>query len=317
MMKQSPSNEGPKLRGVLRLLGYLTVLGAASGAWLLHSAHAELGERALMVGRELHQMRGNELGITRLTVNGARMGLSSVSTSQSVNDVVERFARACQEAAPDIQQGIREAKAHGARLPDAQSFGVLRSVPGEKEGTAACFASPKRDGLRGLLARLEQAMDDEDLSALGQVRYVYAKRTDDGRRTHVITTWSEGSLKLGTMFPDRGDAPGEDLVKGVRPPQSRRLLSAYGDDRKLHMVVYEAESSKEPAALLGSYQDALVVQGYRSEVEDALRAGAPLDTRVFNKDDREQLLVMSDRRDGLSRLFAFRIPTNGNVLLTR
>ena len=315
-MEPSQATSHGKHKGrVLRLLTYLGCLSLLSAGFLLHQARAELGERALSVGRELSRSKGVHHGTTELRLNGAAMALNSSSSELPVAEVLARFAELCRKGAPDLHAELAQAERQGARLPPADSFGILRTVPSEAEGTAACFVREKRDGMRGLVVDLEQATLSGDLSKLGQLRYVYAQRSTRGEGTHVITVWSRGSLRPEAMFPAQGDAPGRDLVEGVRPDDATRLLSAEGEGQKFQAVFYETRHP--PKAVLQGYDRGLRSHGYQALMAQIMTDTVPVATRVYRKDDEDELVVLADRRGDKTRVYSFRLGTRGNVRLTQ
>ena len=65
------------------------------------------------------------------------------------------------------------------------------------------------------------------LGRLGDLRYVYARALEGGR-SHVVTVWTEGSIRLDRLFPTGGDAPGEDPPALPRPPGLARQKAWIG-----------------------------------------------------------------------------------------
>jgi hypothetical protein len=304
---------GLKLRALLRLTLYLGFLAVCSAAYLAHSVHAELGEQALSIGRELDRAPRQLPGTTTLRVNGQEMSLNSSVIGQPVDEVVDRFIKLCGKSSGGMRQDLAAAIASGAKLPNSEEFGMFRSERGQRDATAACVARGGSGGMKALVSDLGRALESGDLGALGQFRYVYARKARHGSGTHVISIWSHGSLKLAQMFPDRGDVTGSDLVEGARPPASVRVLSAEGVNNTYQAVFYE---SREPvASALDGYGRALEQKGYKPMLDEAALSSLPVSVRVYRRSEQDEVALLAEAADGKTTVSGFRLGTRGYVTL--
>jgi hypothetical protein len=170
-----------------------------------------------------------------------------------------------------------------ALIEDPGRLGVLRGESAD-EGHLACLAQPR--GTSGLMAFLERAGDfvaSGDLSRLGDVRYVAARKLDSGK-THVIAVWSEGELRIGSLFPESGDAPGTDLPDVPRPPEATRQLCAMAAGRSFGLRLYD--SPRPQQEVLAFYERELPSRGWEP-LRTRLEAGRLRDgtsVRAFTRD---------------------------------
>lgn len=299
----------------LRLGCYLLLLFGGSSWWLARQAHAELSERALQVGRELSRIHPSKAGITPMRINGQRLSLSSLVVPHSVEEVLNRFAAHCGRASGGLQAEL-ESLPRGVRLPaevQAAQFGVFRS-DGEREGTAACFARAGEGGLKRLAQAMEQVVETGDFAALGELRYVFARRAQNGKDTHVISVWSQGPLRIAEMFPEQGDVPGEDVVAGVRPPAAQRVLATETLDAAYKLTLYHSQA--RPEAVLSSYDQQLGRLGFAPAARDAIPNQLPLAARLYTRDGGEALVVLAlDDGAGKTLVSALRPGIDAHVTL--
>jgi hypothetical protein len=144
-------------------------------------------------------------------------------------------------------------------LEDPGRLSILRGENAE-EGQIACLAQPA--GARGLSALLERAQEfvaSGDLSRVGDVRYVAARKLASGK-THVIAVWSEGELRIGSLFPEAGDAAGTDMADVPRPPDSTRPLCAMAPGRSFGLRLYD--SSRPQHEVVAFYERELPSRGW-------------------------------------------------------
>jgi hypothetical protein len=305
-------------RGYLRAAAVLGCCLALSVGWLMHRVHAQLGERALEVGRQLEQTSGVHAGTTHLTLNGGQLALNSSSTRAPVQDVLDRFAGLCRRDDARLDESLARVRAN-ADLPSGVAWdrlGVLRSVSPRGEGVAACFVNKdvKTGGLSQLLEGLAQAVSTGSLEKLGQFRYVFARVSKETGATHVLSAWSEGVLNAHAMFPEQGDVPGADLVAGVRPPSAVRIIAAQVEGSRFQTAMYESTSSPEQA--MRSYERALLARGYVALAAPALDAASPIPTRVFTLGDQDSLVVLAQPSDDKTLLSTFRLGSSKSVVLS-
>jgi len=98
-----------------------------------------------------------------------------------------------------------------------------------------------------------------DVSELGQLRYTFMRGV--GKRTHVILVSAEGPLQLGELFlSDARDVAGPEVVPGVRPANSSRILAAAAAGTPHVMNAFRVKA--EPAAAMSDYGSKLEATGY-------------------------------------------------------
>jgi hypothetical protein len=301
------------LKAGLRLFAMASLLVGLSVWWLLAGARAELAETSLTLGRGVDQIQREHPGTTRMIVNGQALALNSRSVAASVEHVLDRFGELCVQASGDVQSELDELAEARPRLAswlDWRKLGVFRSeAEPNGEAVSGCIAADGKRSLADWIARLEQVAQSGDFGQLGQFRYVLARPSADGS-THVLTVWSEGELNLEQMFPALGDAPGHDLVAGLRPENARRAFSAEAPLNGFASVVYE--SPEQPARLLTDYDARLQARGYLP-LTSAGFDDVPLPARAYRLVKGERLVVIA-QPNGAGTLFStLRIQGGGSV----
>lgn len=255
---------GVRLLGLIRVAIYIVVVSLVIGALAARSAWGDLKESTLVLGRELSQF-GDVLGKSnRVRINGETVYVSSALTDQSVTVMLDRFERACREHAGGLAEeferlpeAVREELAPG--LPGQGATGVMRHG-GDDEGVVACLAQEGQEGSAGLRRKLELFASTGDLGAVGNLRYVYAKRTDKGR-THVLAAWTDGSLRVFNIVPmDGAEPPGTDPPEVPRPGNAARLLSAEVEGAPHGVHIYEVAQRSEQ--VLRDYDEQMPKRGW-------------------------------------------------------
>jgi len=269
--KRTSSASRQRLRGWLRVAGFLALVAAGLGYVAVRSAYAE-AERAI---RGLGQQLVSELGPAivgapqPLLINGQRLFISSTQSTLSVREVLDQVAASCTSRAEPGRPPLPWAgEAQSAESPapapalsplvrtlleDPERMSILRNE-GADEGHLACLA--RSGDARGVMAFL---VASGDLSRLGDVRYVTARKLDSGK-THIIALWSEDELHIGSLFPEWGDAPGSDLPDVPRPPESTRPLCATAGNRAFGLRLYD--SARPQVEVLEFYARELPSRGW-------------------------------------------------------
>jgi len=302
-----------QLSGAVRVALLLFVGALISGTWRIVRARAQLGERAIVLGRSVAGALQDYPGTTPMTLNGQRLSLNSTSTEQPIGAVLDRFVTLCNRADGGMQRYLDGLRAARPKLPTEATWSHLSIFrnQSEREGTAACLARDPSDApFADLVARLAASVEHEDLARLGQFRYVFARKSATTGLTHVVSVWSRGPLKLLEMVPDGSDVPGGDLVHGVRPANSLRVARAEAEGTGFEASLYE--SSKPPAQTLASYDAALRARGYLPIAAPQIDAAAPVAVRAYGIDGRDPLLAIALPTDHGSLLSAFRVGANGS-----
>jgi hypothetical protein len=174
-------------------------------------------------------------------------------------------------------------------LPGAPERAFWVEVRGETSALAGCLVGPGlATSTDALMAQLRALSSDLDLSRLGELRVLRAERARGS--LHVVSVRSSGPLPLARMFPRRGDAPGNDLPRVPRPPDARRLLSAYEGGRAPALAIYTRPGGLEE--LLRAEADALAEVGFAAAPSAA--------SRMWRRGD--ELVLLSGRARGADAL---------------
>lgn len=245
----------------LRVGAYCSSIAAAGGAIALVSARGYAGERARDLGRELAPFADLLRGAHEVSINGETVYLASAVTRDGVRQVLDRFEAHCREHGGGLEQELdRILESRGRALLPAQAsalsrLGILRHET-EDEGTLVCIAQRGDGGMRGMVGRMRDVLRTGDLGRLGDIRYVYARRADNGF-SHVLTSFTEGTFRFRRVIAAEGsEAPeGEDPPNAPRPPDSLRLASMRIRGEPYAAQVYQ---SKRPAEqIVHFYEDEL------------------------------------------------------------
>jgi hypothetical protein len=283
------------LAGGLRMLVFFSVATAVCLFFALRTARAEGEKRTRELGHKLLTQLGPLVLEKPATVriNGQRMFISSSLTSLEADAVLARFETYCAENSGGLGEAFRSLPKHvkGAQVPkelgDPAKWLTLRQGTDQRDlGELACFARSDSTTLAGFAARLTRVLETGDLSELGDMRYVVARRAT-ANTTHVLAIWTEGNFKILDMFPEHGDASGSDSPNVSRPPASRRLLSAEATGQPYAARIYETQ--KAPGEILSFYDTDMAKRGYVAEpvwkehVSDARLTATPSYARAFSK----------------------------------
>jgi hypothetical protein len=294
----------------------MVCLAVIGGLLLLRQVRAQVAERALDVGQELARA-DLHAGSTRVRLNGAVLTLNSSSSDESVDAVLDRFTALCAAENAPLGEQV-DSMARGANRPSTapsyRHLTVFRTPTQEHQGTAACIArNRKTDSLRELFASVSEAIDTGDLAKIGQFRYVFARKSRDTGATHVISVWSEGELNVEAMFPERGDAPGLDLVNGVRPAHATRFFAAEVEGSQFQLALYE--SRQPPDSALESYHARLTAHGYVALDANTMDEAVPVPARVYTFGEHDRIVVIA-QDDGQNTLIStYRLGSSGEVAL--
>lgn len=280
----------------LRLAAYLGFVSIAALIWTARSVYAE-AERA---ARGLALRIVTELGPSvvgppqMLEINGQRLMIGVKQSGLGVREVLDRFEVSCDKTSRDPKQLFADGLEMAGEDMSISSplRGFLRLGPSklstwrsdlETEGHLSCLATGAGTrGLRGFIERTRAFLESGDLTELGELRYVSARKLENGK-TQVIAVWSEGSFRIGAMFPESGDAPGSDMPGVPRPPSARRLLTAAAREHDYGMRIYASDES--PPAILSFYERKLRQRGFA-------RVALPLENSAL----REEVFVQAFTR---------------------
>ncbi len=283
-----------RAKGVVRVATYFTIILVASGAFAARSAVAGVSEKALATGRQLDKLQEFASGAERLVLNGQAINIGSATSTLSLDEVLDRFEGVCKEDAT-LARDFREVDSllkdsALANFAKKRNFGVLREQTLD-DGVVACAARNPQNGERTTLEGFRKFVESWDVADVGLLRYVYARRLDNGR-THVLTVWTDGSFKLDAMVPPEGkDAPGSDPENVPRPPSSVRFLTASAEGRPHSVRIYE--SGQSAGALLKTYEDEMPKRGWTP-----VNVGTDVpDARYFERNGVDFMVVVEASGD--------------------
>ena len=226
-----------------RVSAYAFVITLAVGTLGARKVHASAKDSAFRVGVELLKLTENDSSAAHeLSINGQTIHITSAQTALPLKTVLDRFQRACEDHADGMVEDLKDLEPALAREANSEGepgIGVLRDDR-DGRGVVACFSTGEQTDATGLAARLEKFARSHDLADLGGLRYVAARTLDSGA-TLVVASWTEDHFKLDEMFPESGDAKGDDPMAAPRPAGSRRILSA--KDKRAPYVVFLYETT--------------------------------------------------------------------------
>jgi hypothetical protein len=224
-------------------VGVFAGIGALAAATVsLRAAAARTRESLGEVGRSLLDHGGTLGPWTAVIVNGGTMYAGGIRVGIDPATVLDRIQAYCHDAGatddPDwLQATLRETPSDSAQRTGSGGLGISREQT-DGAGSVVCLRPPgPRGSLRQWLTGLRTFAETGDLAALGNLRYVYARRGDHG--TEVAAVWTRGPLNLPEMVMFQGDAPGRDVDRVPRPANSRRILSAEMVGRQYGIHSYE------------------------------------------------------------------------------
>jgi hypothetical protein len=266
LLTSNPSELASSLRrwttrilAVARAAFCLFIVVAILVAGCLRSAHAHLGESLLGFGDQLAKWQGVKAlsGRRQLNVNGLALGLMTLSTDLDVTHVLDRFQDLCRKRGGlAVPASLAKKLGSGARAFD----GSFRQESAA-QGVLACLDSDHPLTLSELGERLTRLRDTGDLAALGDLRYVLARRSGD--TTTLLVFWTEGSAPLFSLFPKTGDALGRDPKDLPRPPTSQRMLSAAEQGAAPYSLTLYRVANQTPEQLRQWYRRELENSGWR------------------------------------------------------
>jgi hypothetical protein len=239
------------IKGMARVAVYFSVLGVASAILTVRSAKAQVAQEGLELGRQLAQRMDALAGegkheTTKLRLNGQVMYVSNALVKDPAKDVLDRFAEHCEKnlaQSPKEWNGLADAPGELGDAKVTGEAGVVRAGS-DKDGMVMCLTKTKAS--KPKLSEAVQAFAETgELSALGELRYVFVQTTPKGK-TQVLTAWTHETFSVKEMMPPEGvDSPGADIAGLPRPPASWRMISATAEGTGYAMNVYRSDDSPE------------------------------------------------------------------------
>ena len=281
---------GKYIRPIARLTAFVLVCAALLGYLDYRVARAAVFDRLLTLGQRmapyLDDGRNSEKP-RRLHLNGVHLWLSVGHTSHRMAEVrdfyLERYAE--RGELKKVSEDLRRRQLWPKQAPALNQF----SFGDDDRGGVAALDYGEPLSLQGLKARVERFAKSGDLSDIGQLRYAYFEKSDEG--TRIVTLWTDDHFRLSDLLPTgHRDAPGTDLEKVPRLQGSVRTLSASEEGFAERAVVYETNSS--PAAAIAFYRSTMPTLGWRED-EDFKQQDA---VHYFGEAGRELVISFSSDR---------------------
>lgn len=301
LTRKKATERSKRRRGLVRVFAFMSVVGIACVGVRVGAVRAEVGNQNLIIGRQMVELaKSSKNEIHKVSMNGQTMFFASQLSEESAEKVLARYEEHCRANAAQSTADWKElaAKTAEADAKDKASIsadgaamsktgGVLRSGDRE-EGTIMCFVrgASSKTSMAEALGALEKT---GDLGAFGQLRYVYAKKTDAGR-THVLAAWTTDKFNVDEMFPpdEDKDAAGRDFNELPRPQGSVRTFSLHLDDAPYGVNIYESKG-QSPTEVAKSYDDMMTKRGwYALDIEGPGKRAAEnmkgVTGRMYSKD---------------------------------
>jgi hypothetical protein len=276
--------------GLLRASCVTACLAAAILACLLSTAKARLGESLIEFGEQLTLSTGGTLssGTSHFVINGLEFNRLTSTTPLSVKQALDRLNGFCQQRA-----GVRGPDdlltASTTGTPEPLALGGSYRHEAENAGVLACIDTGGPLSVPELTTRLKDFARTGNLSSVGRLRYVLARR--EKSVTSILALWTDGDAPILHLFPKAGDAPGRDIPDVPRPENSERVLSAWQPGVPYALTVYRSRGSSIPA-LSHWYEAQLTQHGWR-----VIPARAP-DTLIAQQGTRTLIVRSATARGG-------------------
>jgi hypothetical protein len=286
---EAPRKNEPRWRKLVRVAAYAASVFGVAGLLAAGSAYGSMKDGAFEIGEELGKL--DHIGTkSPIKLNGQPIFVGSQVLDMSVSETLDRAETLCHRGNP-AHPGSDPASLDSPEMTletDGPSIGKIREER-EGRGVVVCFAPQEPvDGLRDKMDRYFEFFESGNLEDLGDLRYFFARATDDGG-THLVRVWTEGSFDFYAMTSLNGeDAPGSDPSDAPRPPKSRRLLSATADKTVYAVRVYETALS--PTEIAATYDRLMTDRGWKGMVEHG-------NARVYQRHD-VSIFVTPTTRDG-------------------
>lgn len=304
-MALRPEGRLPK---VLRVGAFTIVVGSLIAFGQYQRVRGQVSESLLGAGAQMMMLEDADRQDEprALHVNGQVIRFSSGMVSQPMEAVLDRFELQCNRLDGGLMETLGDAFAERSDHRAAERVSELEPIlreQSETSGFVACIdmGSSNAD-LQRMLERFRRFERSRDLADLGELRYVYAEPA--GERTHFVALWTEGSLRFDQLFPETGDAPGEDPADIPRPPGARRVLTAFEEGDPQRATFYLA-SDLDESGLESFYRRELPASGWtvldasddpRAQARARARDGRP--ALVAQHGDRTVFFALSTDDEG-------------------
>lgn len=282
-VRRSSPQKRKHLAGLARMFGYFSVLGVVCAGLTVRNARAEVGDQSLKLGRQMMELANTTNNdINKVSLNGQTMFLGSSLAKDDVQAVLNRYEKHCRTNAAQSVESWREIAAADKQTATSNGFftnGLIRSGDAQ-EGSVICFVRSEQSKASATEA-IGAFTQTGELGALGQLRYVYVKKTARGN-THVLTAWTMDKFSLKEIMPEEGkDVPGRDFSEVPRLPSSQRILASQLEGTPFGVNVYRTSAGQD--AVLKFYDDEMTKRGWFA-----------LDAELKNEDNAKSHLYEKD-----------------------
>ena len=235
-----------------------------------------------------------------LHLNGQSIRVSVGVAPEPFSEVLDFYEGRCRARSGSLNDEVRAFHERAPESPEiAESWldTVLREE-GDERGFVACIdtGSPN-ETTESLAAKADRMRAQMDLSEIGDMRFIYATR--DGDDTVFVIMWTDGPFRVAEMFPAEGDAPGRDVEGVPRPPESRRILSAWEDEHPQSMTLY-ASAEADAESIEAHYRSRMPTAGWQllEDPDAAPRPDHSTPTLVYERGEEMVILSFIDLPQG-------------------
>jgi hypothetical protein len=304
-----PLRAGWAVRWLNQLVRWLRVCAFVSVALVvvllvnMQHVRGQVGERLLSMGTEMGALRDLIRGTQSARLNGENMFLASTVSDQPLVEVLNRFEQHCLEQTGGLVESFaslstaaREQVSRKAPAAWRLRHGVMREEK-EREGMVVCVARRGQGGFRAWVADVGRFLQDGELSHLGELRYVYAERTETGR-THVLSTFTQGPFNVYRALGESEPTSGARLENVPLPPSAERPMTFSVDGMPYAAQLFRVPGTPEQVTRF--YLDALPRLGW---------------TRIMGPGELYSTTVLSRQGKTLT-LAAFELDDSGSSSVT-
>jgi len=299
LFKQRTAEERVKhRRGILRVFGFVTVLGIVVFGFRLHVAKAEVAKNTLAFGREMLDMSNSRTNEThKIVINGQSMYVLNAMSKDDPATVLARYEQYCNEnraQSTELWKKLAENQEKTHKVADdsqgvamAQTGGTYKVGDPDREGVVLCFVRSEKAKPTFEEAFKEVAATG-DLGAVGMIRYVYVRKAKRSTGSHVLAAWSSDTFNVKKLAPEGDkDVEGRDFDNVPRPLDSQRIMAATIEGTPFGVNVYQSKAPVEDT--IGRMDETMKHDGWlvldidrqAYERSEALRTAS---TRLYEKD---------------------------------
>jgi hypothetical protein len=253
----------PAMFGLLRATGMVVCVSLTLLGCLLATANAKVGESMVHFGEQLAELTQAKTRSAEglLHINGLEIHRITASTPLDVKEALNRLQNFCGEhGGLETPTALLKSTQVKSIQPGAAARGGTYRHESEHAGVIACIDTQRPLGVAELATRLQEFVNTGNLSVIGSLRYVLARR--EKSVTSLLVLWTAGDAPVLRMFPKTGDAPGYDVPDVPRPAQATRVFSASEDGVSYSVTTYQS-SADSAASAIAWYKPQLQQRGWR------------------------------------------------------